>query len=217
MKALKLFLDRLLDHASQDPARAINGVFFGANIVATDGHRMCLLDTAAAPFSVPSMIVVPRRWLATLRETLKDPAAQPSVSAQDDDISFTDGDLTVLTKYYTAMKFPPYAQVIPATKAFRVQVPRIALARAIDTRATYKLTFESKSLNVTPEKDYQPVTLPIDGGPEKPLTIGVNGGYLSDALRGRKEKLVSIACTGEYDPIDVDGEGFRVIIMPVRL
>ncbi len=220
IKQLKLFLDRLLDHTSQDTTRPnINGVLFGANIVATDGYRMCVLDVAAAPFTTPNLSVVPRRWLAMLRETIKDSAVRPVVSAQDDDISFTDGDLTVLTKYYKAHAFPPYVQILPKYSKFSALVPRVALARALETREAYTLTFESKQLTLTPQKVYQPCTLQIDGGPNESFTIGVNGGYLSDAMRGRKSKIVSIACSGEHDPIDVydDVGDFRVIVMPVRL
>jgi DNA polymerase-3 subunit beta len=142
--------------------------------------------------------------------------------------------------------FPPYAQVIPASSSRTVTCDRALLAEVIaaigacasERTGGVTLTVKGETLRVhTQDPDTgeatetMPVTVtgPSHIGPEHagskrqpigtgPFSIGVNSMYLKEALAEMTEETVSIAMSGELDPIVIRGkEGGVVVVMPMRI
>jgi DNA polymerase-3 subunit beta len=129
--------------------------------------------------------------------------------------------------------FPPYQQVIPASVATKVRVPRLALIDAVkaiqiaasDRTGGIKLTLVKGALRITsesPESGNAFDEVPVDyAGAE--ITIGFNAKYLLDVLSILIDDEVELGFGGELDPMMItppsndDTANYTAVVMPLRL
>jgi DNA polymerase III subunit beta len=235
---LSAMIDKTLFAVSPDEARYnLSGVFIESptagslRMVATDGHRLALVDREVAGFSMQGGTIIPRKGMAELRKLLD--------QAGDSDVELViDGQLAWLRRGGTEVsmrlvegEFPDYRGVIPKESRYHINVVREALASAIKRAAIFsneryhgvKLSFAAGSLTVSstsPEMGEASETLDIDFNGDE-FSVGFNASYLqqvlgvlpaeSDVVLGLSDEVSPGALTTPSD------SGYQYVVMPMRL
>lgn len=235
-------IERVIHAVSPDQTRPhLNAIRFevtwGGNLrlVATDGHRLSLWDTACTGESEQTFLLS-LDAVTSLRSLVASKGKRKG--APDESVAMTANDGTVFVKargVTLALRkvdatFPPYAQVIPATSTRTVTCDRALLAEVIaaigacasERTGGVKLTLAGDTLRVhtsDPDEGEASETMPVTGGKKgAPFTIGVNHAYLRDALGVSTGDTVTIGVSGELDPIVIrPPEGGITVVMPMRI
>jgi DNA polymerase III subunit beta len=231
-------IDKTLFAVSPDEARYnLNGVYIEApqagvvRMVATDGHRLAMVDRNIGNFTMQGGAIIPRKGLGELRKLLD--------QAGDGDVDFSlDGQLAWLKRGATEVsmrlvegEFPDYRGVIPGESRYHVSVGRNDLLSAIKRVAIFsneryhgvKFSLSSGLLTVSstsPEMGEATETLDVDfSGGE--FGIGFNASYLqqvlavmpegSDAVLGVSDEVSPGVITSAAD------SQFTYVVMPMRL
>ncbi|MGA2410443.1 MAG: DNA polymerase III subunit beta [Candidatus Binataceae bacterium] len=232
-------IDKTLFAVSPDEARYnLSGVYIEspqagiARMVATDGHRLAMVDRTVSGFSMQGGAIIPRKGLAELRKLLDQ-------AADDVDVDLSlDGQLAWLKRGPTEVsmrlvegEFPDYRGVIPNESRYHVNVPRNDLLSAIKRVAIFsneryhgvKLNLAGGVLTVSstsPEMGEASETIDIDfGGGE--FGVGFNASYLQQALSVMPEGSDAIlGLSDEVSPGVVTSAAdsqFTYVVMPMRL
>src|SRR6202162_4218255 len=235
---LAAMIDKTLFAVSPDEARYnLSGVYIDspeagiARMVATDGHRLSLIDREVAGFSMNGGAIIPRKGMAELRKLLD--------QAGDGEVELTlDGALAWLKRGATEVsmrlvegEFPDYRGVIPKQSRDQVAVGRDALLSAIKRAAIFsneryhgvKLGLSAGALTVSstsPEMGEASETIDVDFSGEE-FSIGFNASYLIQALGVMpQESDASLGLSEEVSPggitLAADSQ-FTYVVMPRRL
>ncbi len=235
---LAAMIDKTLFAVSPDEARYnLSGVYIDspeagmARMVATDGHRLSLIDREVAGFSMTGGAIIPRKGMAELRKLLD--------QAGDGEVELTlDGALAWIKRGATEVsmrlvegEFPDYRGVIPKQSRYRVAVGRDALLSAIKRAAIFsneryhgvKLGLSSGTLTVSsasPEMGEASETIDVEFGGDE-FSIGFNASYVqqvlgvipegTDAVLGLSDEVSPGVITTPSD------SQFTSVVMPMRL
>lgn len=200
-------------------------------LVATDGHRLSLINRSTDGISLSEKAIVPRRGLLELKKLL-DSTQEPQIS-----MVISEGFLVAQSeKYRLAVRliegeFPDYAQVIPEgagtiltlnTEEF-TQALRRAMLVATDKTKFVRLDISKEGVKILSSsaelgEAKEDITATYSG---KEVSMGFNARYMLDFLSSvGSAKEISIELHGELGPgkfyLDED-EGYLAIIMPMRL
>ena len=177
------------------------------HVVATDGHRI-----HAHAIDVGFTCSIPTRVAKILDADEQDWTVSRS--------RVTVGDLTWIQP---SEAFPPWEQVVPKLCTFEIACSRehaLTAVKAVITadsggaqRAKMSIGDGTVSLSTSAAEDVWDADT---GGPRK-LELGVNAGYLLDALQCCPGSLVVIRLGGECDPIHIVSEAFQAVVMPCRI
>ncbi len=199
--------------------------------VATDGHRLARA-TLAAPAGAERLdpVILPRDTVANLLK-LK-PEGEVTIAATPTRVSFTWGDITVLTKVIDG-QFPDYERVIPKAdqQSVKAGIDRKGLATTLDrvmavatdrTRAVRLALGPGTATVSAREPDHGTAEDVVDlasyAGP--PLEIGFNGRYLVDALDAFGADTITLQGDSAGSPAlitDPDDPDILVVVMPMRV
>ncbi len=235
---LAAMIDKTLFAVSPDEARYnLSGVYIDspeaglARMVATDGHRLSLIDREVAGFSMKGGAIIPRKGMAELRKLLD--------QAGDGEVELTlDGALAWIKRGATEVsmrlvegEFPDYRGVIPKQSRYQVAVGRDALLSAIKRAAIFsneryhgvKLGLSSGTLTVSsasPEMGEASETIDVEFGGDE-FSIGFNASYVqqvlgvipegTDAVLGLSDEVSPGVITTPSD------SQFTYVVMPMRL
>lgn len=210
----------------------LSGVYVdGVHFVATDGHRM-LTRKIAAPLSGKGRIVPERGVTQILR--ILDGVATCGI-AWTDHAMFVRVDETTLSIKLTDAQFPLWGQVIPPTGR-AVSVDRAELADVIDrarkvagdsVAVVLSISVEADEIAIATANDDRgdysdvvPLVAPSWSG--KPLRIGVNGRFMSEALAAGSTDIAVIQFPPdvndpELQPILITMGDQRGVVMPMRI
>jgi len=235
---LAAMIDKTLFAVSPDEARYnLSGVYIDspeagvARMVATDGHRLSLIDREVAGFSMNGGAIIPRKGMAELRKLLD--------QAGDGEVELTlDGALAWIKRGATEVsmrlvegEFPDYRGVIPKQSRYQVAVGRDALLSAIKRAAIFsneryhgvKLGLSSGTLTVSsasPEMGEASETLDVEFGGDE-FSIGFNASYVQQVLSVIPEGTDAVlGLSDEVSPgvISTDADSkFTYVVMPMRL
>ena len=224
----------------------LNGVFFkgikindqpGIRMVATDGHRLALIEKAGLDFSnLEKGIIIPRKGLLEIRRLIGD--GSPKEEEREDLVYLTlsennfvakRGGTIVLTRLIEG-EFPDYESVIPTDNDKNIKLSRerfMACLKRISTMVSDKgegVVFEIRrgSMAVSSSShDFGDARedLDIDYTGED-LIIGFNARYFIDALAavGTEDVVFELkdnATAGILRPIGT--EGHLALVMPMKL
>jgi len=233
-------IERTMYAASVDETRYnLNGVYFeliedGAKIrmVATDGHRLALVDRllAGGARDLASGVILPRKGLAELKRLVdEEDADEIELGIEGNSALARKGEVS-LTMRLIEGEFPNYRQVLPKVASRKITLPSDALAQAL--RRVALLSVErSKAVRVelsagrlrlsanNPDLGEASEEVDIDYQGE-PLTVGFNARYLLDSLAAFRTKEVEVALEDELSPAvvrpteDLDS---LAVVMPMRL
>jgi DNA polymerase-3 subunit beta len=234
---LATMVDRTIFAVSPDEARYnLSGVYIESpqagmvRMVATDGHRLSLIEREVEGFTMQGGSIVPRKGLAELRKLL-DQAGDPLTEL------VIDGRLAALRRGRTEVsmrlvegEFPDYRGVMPKESRYQIPIVREVLLNAIKRAAIFsnerfhgvKLAFADGTLTVSstsPETGEASETIDIDftGGE---FAVGFNASYLQQVLNVIDDGETRLGLSDDVSPgvftTDSDS-GFKYVVMPMRL
>jgi DNA polymerase-3 subunit beta len=235
---LATMIDKTIFSVSPDEARYnLSGVYLEAHdagmarMVATDGHRLSMIDRAVPGFAMEGGTIIPRKGLTELRKLL-DQGGDAEVKL------LLDGQLASLKRGPTEVsmrlvegEFPDYRGVVPKQTKYHIKVGRDALQASIKRAAIFsneryhgvKLGLSSGSLTVSstsPEMGEASETIDIDYRGDE-FAVGFNASYLLQALAVvPAENEIDLGLSDEASPgllrTPSDSE-FSYVVMPMRL
>jgi DNA polymerase III subunit beta len=217
----------------------LNGVYFerfdsekgtGLKMVATDGHRLSIVDRVIEQkWSFPGGVIIPRKGVGEIKK-LVDSGDSPVelwvgkkyLIAHRDDVSLyvrlVDG------------KFPPYDQVVPKNPKRIVSIDRKNLVHAL-RRVSVLSTDRTRGVKffISPKNVDIHASNPDIGEASEELAanykgdsfeIGFNAKYFLDALNTIGDEQAVLGMGDETAPCVLKSEfdkGFTHVIMPMRL
>lgn len=201
-------------------------------MVATDAHRLALVETSDANVSGLDgvRVIIPKKALAEIRDL-----GEPEIMlfAQDDHHLFFKLDHRVLATRVIEGQFPAYEKVLPKDNPEHVECQGDALAGAIrrvsllasERSRAVRFSFEKGMATISssnPEMGEAREALPVDyDGAE--LSVSFNAQYVLDFLgvvpAGKvRFELKDDSSQGLLVPVgEGDGMDYRYVVMPMRL
>ena len=137
-------IDKTLFAVSPDEARYnLSGVYIEApragkaRMVATDGHRLSMIDRTVPGFAMQGGAIIPRKGLAELRKLL-DQAGDAEVKLLlDGQLAWLKRGATEVSMRLVEGEFPDYRGVMPKQTKYQIKVGRDALLAAIKRAAIF--------------------------------------------------------------------------------
>ncbi|SEL60555.1 DNA polymerase-3 subunit beta [Bosea lupini] len=217
----------------------LNGIYLHAidvdgrpvlRAVATDGHRLARVDTAAPQGSLGMPgVIVPRKAVAEIQKLLEDGESEVQIELSATKIRVATAEV-VLTSKLIDGTFPDYQRVIPSGNDKLLTVDRSDFAASVDRVSTIssergravKLSMADgrMTLSVTnPDSGSatEEIEVDYDAGP---LDIGFNARYLMDiaAQLDGDTALLKLADPGSPTVIqDREGASALYVLMPMRV
>ncbi len=202
-------------------------------LVATDGHRMALIDfpRGEAKGSLPN-VLVPKKALA---EILKMDAEEGKLEVRhsENHLLFSVGNRQLIARLLD-VNFPDYEKILSKENDQVAIVSRAALQGAIRRVALFssersrgiKLSLEKKTLTVaSASQELGEGNESLDANYEgEPLSIGLNAQYLLDFLEEAETETVRLELKDENTQCVCRPEGsiesvsrYLYVVMPMRL
>ncbi|MGV6819452.1 MAG: DNA polymerase III subunit beta [Parvularcula sp.] len=238
--SLRRLIDKTRFAMSQEETRYyLNGIYLHAfeggdggslRAVATDGHRLALLDVELPPAAAAlEGVIVPRKTVLELRRLLDDAGAEVTVNVSDSRIRFAFDDVRLTSKLIDGT-FPDYERVIPSgndriltvdNADFRRAVDRVSTVSADKTRSV-KMSVSGDVLELVvnnPEAGSASEELSVDF-PSGDLEIGFNAKYLldiADQIEGDSAALYFADAASPTLVKDSSDESAVYVLMPLRV
>jgi DNA polymerase III subunit beta len=226
--------------SSEESRFTLNGALLvlregGLVMVATDGHRLAMVESAEelAGVNAAYRALLPRKAMLELQKMAGDSAPEALVqfSGDENHLFFKLGDRLLLSRKLTG-NFPDYERVLPKDhphtilldrEEFRSSIERVAQfsderSRAIRVRVGDGEVKVHSSVSETGESEE---SIPTDyKGPA--VEIGFNAQYLTDFLRAVSDDKVAFLfkdahSAGELRPAGEKSANYRYVIMPMRI
>jgi DNA polymerase-3 subunit beta len=207
----------------------------GVTMVATDGHRLALVERKVQlpGFKEELSVLIPRKALASLRRLAEEDSERGGVEISKDGshVHFVLGSRILASRLLTG-EFPNYEAILPKESERAVELNREALEAVVrrvslladDRLRGVRLALETNQLEVSassPEYGEAKEFVEVRCGQES-LQIGFNAEYLleflgavgtTDSIRMQVKDAGSAA---EFRPSGNDGEHYRYVLMPLR-
>jgi DNA polymerase-3 subunit beta len=207
----------------------------GLTLVATDGHRLAMTESSTELEGITGAYraLLPRKAMAELQKLASDSdaAAMVRFSGDENHLFFELGGRLLLSRKLTG-NFPDFERVLPKEHAHAVTLNRDELRGALERVAQFsdersrgiRVQVAQGEVNIhssvsdTGESE-ETIPAPYDG---PPVEIGFNAQYLLDFLRAVGTDEVTFHfkdahSAGELRPGGEKSEGYRYVIMPMRL
>jgi len=234
---LAAMIDRTIFAVSPDEARYnLSGVYVEApeagsvRMVATDGHRLSLVDREAADFTMQGGSIIPRKGLTELRKLLDQAGDADTELVLDGQLAWLKRGRTEVSMRLVEGEFPDYRGVVPKESRYQIPVNRDVLLSTIKRAAIFsneryhgvKFDFTAGTLTVSstsPEMGEASETIDIDfSGTD--FSVGFNASYVQQVLNVITEGDVILGLSDEVSPGVITAEsdsGFKYVVMPMRL
>lgn len=207
----------------------------GLAMVATDGHRLALVEAPVALPTVtsPFRALLPRKAMGEILKLGQesDGDATLQFSGDENHLFFQFGDRLLLSRKLTG-NFPDFERVLPKDHPHTVILDREELRKSIERVSQFsdersravRLRVEEGGLQIhssLSETGESEETLEADYE-GSPVEIGFNASYLLDFLRASTEEKVTFHfkdphSAGELRPCG-NGTGiYRYVVMPMRI
>jgi DNA polymerase-3 subunit beta len=201
----------------------------GFRLVATDGHRLSMMESALQGISSASQCIVPRKAVLEMRKMAEDHTGPVKLSLGRRQVRLMAGDHLLTSKVIDA-QFPAYQDVIPQGNPRTAIVDRMRLDQVLrrsmivanEFTHDVRLTFAANQLqvmahNTEQEQAEETVEAGYDG-PE--VVIGFNGRYLRDVLSVVQAEKVHVHFRDELSPVliqEVENADAKYVVMPMRI
>ncbi len=238
---------------SQDETRyTYNGVFMETEsdtlrLVATDGHRLAMIERQSEGLQFDAGVIVHKRALAELVKLLqgvegevsvalihaqtREPGALPegdeAPSPPPNHIVFQVEDVELSARLIDA-DFPKYRQVIPSDNDHSILMNRESLTQALRRASIFtnetgmvKFEFSPGQLRLTtnsPEAGEAEEI--IESSAQADVTIGFNSRYCLDVLSVLEEEQISMELKDSLSPGIIspkDAQDYTYVAMPMRI
>ena len=233
-------IDKTIFAVSPDEARYnLSGVFVESNapgsarMVATDGHRLAMIEREVPGFKMETGAIIPRKGLSELRKILDvggDAEVRLSLEGQ---LAYLKRGNTEVSMRLVEGEFPDYRGVIPKQSKYKIAVKRDLLFAAIKRAAIFsseryhgvKFALSAGTLTVSstsPETGEASESLDVDFKSEE-FAIGFNASYVQQALgvipQG-SDSTVELGLSDDVSPGVIRTETdqqYTYVVMPMRL
>jgi DNA polymerase-3 subunit beta len=235
---LAAMIDKTIFAVSPDEARYnLSGVYLEAHdagkarMVATDGHRLSMIDRVVPGFAMEGGTIIPRKGLTELRKLLDQGGDAEAKLLLDGQLASLKRGPTEVSMRLVEGEFPDYRGVVPKQTKYRIKVGRDALQASIKRAAIFsneryhgvKLALASGALTVSstsPEMGEASETIDVDYHGDE-FAVGFNAAYLLQALSViPAESEIDLGLSDEASPgllrTPSDSE-FSYVVMPMRL
>ena len=233
----------ITNHAiSNDETRVyLNGLFFQEinnklRVVATDGHRLSLIETETINNSENSSsylsngIIVPKKGVSELKRMTDQDGNLIKIAVDDSFLFAKVSDDYILSVRLIAREYPKYQAVIPNTTSSKLSTDRSRMYEAIkririmtnEKSNQVRLNVKENEMELSANhpslgKAKEIVPISYSG---KPLEIGFNAKYLIDVLSILDEGDVEFELNNEISPVVIKSpklDEYLGIIMPLKL
>jgi DNA polymerase-3 subunit beta len=239
---IKEMIEKTIFSISTDETKYnLNGIFFkfidesdkpGLRLVATDGHRLALIQKELADPEIPELkkgVIFPRKGILELRKMAEDGDGTLKIGFMDNNAVIRK-DQTVVVMRLVDGEFPDYGRVIPKNNDFIALIScdlflhslkRMAILSSEKSRGV-KIFLKIGLLEISssnPELGDAREEMEIDyQGPE--ISIGFNARYLIDILQVQNAKNITLHVKDNISPGLLRPENdatFTAVFMPMRL
>ncbi len=243
-KKLIEMIDKTVFAVSLDETRFnINGVYvetiegpLGPNktclrLVATDGHRMAIIDRASDGFEMKQAVIIPRKGILEIKKMLEESDSEmTNVSFSNNGFITVQSGISTIGVRLVDGQFPDYKQVLPTNTTTRIEADRSMLLSAIkrvslvtsDKSRAVKFKLLGGNLLVSsssPEYGEASENLDVEQEGED-ITTGFSGKFLLEMLASVSENdKITVRLDGASSPGVFSGEKdslYESIIMPMR-
>ncbi|HOX43705.1 MAG TPA: DNA polymerase III subunit beta [Myxococcota bacterium] len=237
---LKEMIEKVAYAISSDETRYnLNGAYLeklddeAFRMVATDGHRLAMLDAKLAEKGgkpkFQEGVIIPRKGLMEIKRLLEAEPAEAFLGLDGTNLVFRVPGVTVVMRLLDG-QFPEYRHVIPEKqkitigldrKAFIDSLRRISIL-ASDRTSGVRLLLEKNKLVVTtsnPDLGEAKEELQVEY-PGSELTIGFNARYLIDALSAIPSDRVDLSVEDDLSPGVLkpgQDDRYTCVVMPMRI
>lgn len=199
-------------------------------MVATDGHRLSLIDKEQTITFVKG-IILSRRGLTELRKVFGDGETEVSISLRDNNCIFKT-ERTIVVVRLLEGEYPDYQQVIPKANDKHIVLNRKDFIGAL-RRAHVIASEKGEGVRFSIHKEVMEIKT---GGPDvgnvheeikieyqgDPLEVSFNARYLLDVLNSIETEKIVMQLKEELNsgiirPKNGNGEDYLYVIMPMRL
>jgi DNA polymerase III subunit beta len=239
---LKDMIDKTIFSVSHEDMRYnLSGVFVEAvdegkgkklRMVATDGHRLSLVDTdldGSFPLTGGEGVIAPRKGLMELRKLLDEGKDPVGMKLEENSLMVKRDGINLVMRLVDGT-FPDYKQVIPKSSDKELVFNTGELVRTLrrvsvvstDRTKMVKFHISANLVEVSSESPEmgtakEEINVKYTGDD---LDIGFNANYLLDILNVVEEEEVKIMLLDESSPGEVrplDDKGYFFIIMPMKI
>ena len=216
----------------------INGVFAesiqtangsGIRFVATDGHRLAMIDRPADGLELKESVIIPRKGITELKKVLESNQGNAKISVNGGFFTVESLGVTLGVRLVDG-QFPDYKQVIPKDSTTQISasrgdllsaVKRVSLVSTDKTKAIKCKIVSGSLLLSSSSPEYGEALESVDIKQEgEDVTVGFSARYLLDILTSMSESSdVNIKLKGELGPGIFCGnndQNFECIVMPMR-
>jgi len=201
----------------------------GLRMVATDGHRLAMIDRQVAGGKLEAGIILPRKGLAEVGKMLPEETGSVTLTMVGNEAQIEIGD-ALLSMRLVEGTFPDYRRVIPDETPREVCADRDDLLRTLrrvsilsSERARgvrFKLLEGALEVSTNnPDMGEATEQLPIDYSGDS-IEVGFNSKYLLDVLGVFEEGcVVEIGLGDELSPGVIRGtdKQYCYVVMPMRI
>lgn len=242
---LKEMIDKTVFAASNEESRYhIHGILFiqqkidgrdGLRLVATDGHRLSLIDRECPPIKgIEKGVLLPKKGVLEIKKVLGEMEEDKDVGIYFNQThGFFKIDSSIVVLRLIEGEYPDYEQVIPKDNDKIIKIEKEGFngsLRRIATMASerlegIKLSFKRNLLELTSyHQDFGDAKEELEvlyEGP--PLEVGFNARYLLDALQVMDTPFIIMELKDEGSPCTLRPETSKLpsdqlcIVMPMRI
>lgn len=230
-------IDKTIFSVSSDETRYhLNGVFFevsskGLRMVATDGHRMSLINKEISQFNTPVQqgVIIPRKGLHEIKKILENIQTEVEIAIEGSQFILK-ANSTILMIRLIEGKYPNYQQFIPTKLPNKISVPRQIFLQSLERVAllanqkskAVQFNFSNGKVEISssnPELGDAKEEMEIDYKGQD-IKIGFNARYISDVLVSIKQDIVDIELNDQLSPGLIrphDDQQYTCVVMPMRI
>lgn len=237
-QVLKEMIDKTIYSVSNDETRYhLNGVFFelspqtGFKMVATDGHRMSMVNKTSTDVKVSATqgVIIPRKGLHEIKKILEGIDGQVEIAVEGSQFVLKHAS-TILMIRLIEGKYPNYQQFIPQKlpqkvminkEAFLTSLKRVSLLANQKSKAVHlNLTngrMEISSNNPELGDAKEEIEVEYSGNEIK---IGFNAKYITDILNSISNEKIDFELNDHLSPGLVrphNDASYTCVIMPMRI
>ncbi|MGE0763227.1 MAG: DNA polymerase III subunit beta [Bdellovibrionales bacterium] len=243
---LREMIEKTIYSVSTDETRYhLNGVFFekqmdkdgvSYRMVATDGHRLSLIDrktkgdmSASIGKSPTQGVIIPRKGLHELRKLLDNAGETVDMAIEGSQLIVRSSSAVLMVRLIEG-KYPNYQQLIPQNLRENLLVNRAMLLSSLK-RVSLLSNAKSRGVTLNLSKGKMEIT---SNNPElgdakeeievdytgRDMKIGFNARYILEVLTSMNEDLVQIEFNDQLSPGLVrphKDKSYTCVVMPMRI
>ncbi len=237
---LREMIDKVIFAASTEESRYnLNGIFFEANasgdknvakMVATDGHRLALIERESPEFSgIEKGVIIPKRGLNEVKKIVAENPGEIRIAVSENSFVLKAGPFVVIIRLIDG-EFPDYKQVIPtendktlklSNREFSSCLRRIS---ALSTDRGEGVKFSLKKGAIELYSSTQDIGNAMEVFPAiydgSEVNVGFNARYILDALNAIDEDEILMELKDETNAAVIKpaiGKNSLYVVMPMRV